>query len=57
MYTVCVKRVSPYVEDLYYDFDNLSEANEYAFDIAQLYGVDEAVIFDEDAEEIIAAFS
>lgn len=48
MFGVNVSRVSPYVEDLWYEFDTLDEAVGYANDYARLSGVDEVTIYNPD---------
>lgn len=48
MFGVCVSRVAPYVEELWYEFDTLDEAMGYARDYARLYGVDEVTVFNPD---------
>lgn len=52
MYYVEVQRVSPYVESLWYDFDTLEEAIDYAKQTRMMSGVDECIITDEDENEI-----
>lgn len=48
MYNVCVDRVYPYVEELWYEFDNLQEAKEYAEETSTLVGVHATYVYDED---------
>ena len=55
-YNVCVTRTLPYVEDLWYDFNDLEEAKGYANDYARMYGVDEVTIYDED-ENVIEVYN
>ena len=55
-YNVCVTRTTPYVEDLWYEFNNLEDAKGYAIDYSRMYGVDEVTIYDED-DNIIEVYA
>ena len=55
-YNVCVTRTTPYVEDLWYEFNNLEDAKGYAIDYANMAGVDEVTIYDED-ENVIEVYA
>jgi hypothetical protein len=48
MYEICVTRVTPYVEDLWYEVDTLEEAIGNANDYARMSGVDEVTIYNTD---------
>ena len=48
MYEICVTRVTPYVEDLWYEVETLEDAIAYATDYATMSGVDEVTIYNPD---------
>ena len=48
MFNVKVDRVYPYVEELWYEFDDLQEASKYAEETSTLVGVHATYVYDED---------
>ena len=56
MFTVCVTRTYPYVEDLWYEFDTLEEAMDFAIQTCSMQSVDEVTVYDED-ENVVDVFN
>ena len=52
MFYVEVQRFSPYLESLWYEFDDLEEAIDFANENRCLMGVDDCYIYDDDENGI-----